>query len=149
MSSANDTLNQAASSALPESSGVSSSVENNRGITRRFSSLEGLSNGHKLDVRAHQRTYEGAYTRTAVGSLAFSIMIIKLFSKEFLPIGTIYTIYGFILFCFGMYKTRSVDVYYNPVKDKEFYKTSGNSVMMLTGISVLCYLVLFVLIMVM
>ena len=52
----------------------------------------------KQDIRAHQRTYEGAYTRTAIGCLSFSILIIKLFSKEFLPIGTIYTIYGCLLY---------------------------------------------------
>lgn len=111
--------------------------------------LDILSNGLKLDVRAHQRTYEGAYTRTAVGCFAFSILLIKIFSKEFLPIGTIYTIYGSTVFLMGMYKSRSVDFYYNPEKDKEFFKTSGNSVMLLSAISLLCYLTLFVLIIIM
>lgn len=133
-----------------ETTGLSSGVVPHVSeVTRRVSSLEGLSNGRKLDVRAHQRTYEGAYTRTAIGCLAFSIMIIKLFSKEFLPIGAIYTIYGFTVFCFGMYKSRSVEFYYNPVKNKEFFKSSGNSVMVLTGISIVCYLTLLSMILVM
>lgn len=113
------------------------------------SKLDVFSNGLKLDIRAHQRTYEGAYTRTAIGCFAFSILIIKIFSKEFLPIGTIYTIYGSIVFIIGFFKSRSVDFYYNPDKDKEFFKTSGNSVILLTSISLICYVVLFVLIMTM
>ncbi|WEJ93531.1 hypothetical protein PSN45_000996 [Yamadazyma tenuis] len=68
---------------------------------RRPTRLDLFENNQKLDIRAHQRTYEGAYTRTAIGSLAFSIMIIKLFSKEFLPIGTIYTLYGMVVFIIG------------------------------------------------
>lgn len=56
----------------------------------------------KLDIRAHQRTYEGAYTRTAIGCFSFSILIIKLFSKEFLPIGTMYTVYGCLLYFIGV-----------------------------------------------
>lgn len=113
---------------------------------RRPTRLDLFDNGRKLDIRAHQRTYEGAYTRTAVGSIAFSIMIIKLFSKEFLPIGTIYTVYGMVVFLIGIYKSRSVDFYYNPMKDAEYFVTSGNSVIMLTLISLVCYVTLLVLI---
>lgn len=83
----------------------------------------------KQDIRAHQRTYEGAYTRTAIGCLSFSILIIKLFSKEFLPIGTIYTIYGCLLYFLGVFKSSRVDVYYNPDKDMEMFTTSGDFVL--------------------
>lgn len=110
------------------------------------SRLDILSNGLKLDIRAHQRTYEGAYTRTSVGCLGFSLLIIKIFSSEFLPVGMIYTIYGSVLFMFGVYKSRSVDYYYNPEKDKHFYRTSGNSVMLITIVSLACYISLLVLI---
>ncbi|CAI5758906.1 unnamed protein product [Candida verbasci] len=105
-----------------------------------------FSNNLKLDIRAHQRTYEGAYTRTAIGCLAFSLLIIKLFSKEFLPIGTAYTIYGCIVYFIGVYKSNHVDVYYNPEKDIEMYKTGGNYVLLLTIISLSCYISLLVLI---
>jgi len=108
--------------------------------------LDILSSGHKLDVRAHQRTYEGAYTRSAIGCLSFSILIIKLFSKEFLPIGIVYTIYGSLLYFIGLSKAPSIDIYYNPDKDMEMYKTCGNTVLLLTVISLVSYLVLLVLI---
>ncbi|KAL7662795.1 DUF202 domain-containing protein [[Candida] zeylanoides] len=113
---------------------------------RAPSRLDLLSSGHKLDVRAHQRTYEGAYTRTAVGALSFAIVIIKLFSKEFLPIGTVYTVYGCLLYFFGVYKSASVDVFYNPDRDQMLYRTAGNSVVVLTAVSLLSYVALITLV---
>lgn len=110
------------------------------------SRLDILSNGHKLDVRAHQRTYEGAYTRTAIGCLSFSILIIKLFSTEFLPIGTVYTAYGCLFYFIGVVKAHSVDIFYNPKKDMEMFKTSGDSVLLLSVISLASYVALLVLI---
>lgn len=113
-------------------------------LGRRESHLEDLCNGLRLDVRAHQRTYEGAYTRTAISCLSFSIVIIKLFSAEFLPIGTVYTAYGCLLYFMGVIKAGSVDFYYNPEKNKEEFVTAGDSVILLTGISLASYLALLI-----
>ena len=99
----------------------------------------------KQDIRAHQRTYEGAYTRTAIGCLSFSILIIKLFSKEFLPNGTINTNYESLLYFLGVFKSSRVDVYYNPDKDMEMFTTSGDFVLFLTILSLCCYIALLVL----
>lgn len=115
-------------------------------ISRLNSRLDDLSNGLKLDVRAHQRTYEGAYTRTAISCLSFSIVIIKLFSPEFLPIGTVYTAYGCLLYFIGVVKAGSVDTYYNPEKGTEEFKTAGDSVLILTAISLASYLAMLVLV---
>lgn len=115
-------------------------------IERLPSRLSILSRNHKLDVRAHQRTYEGAYTRTALGCLSFSILLIKLFSKEFLPVGAIYTVYGTLVYFMGVYQARKVDFYYNPERNKEYFRTSGDSVVLLTVISLACYIFLLVLI---
>lgn len=114
--------------------------------SRLPSQLDLLSDNLKLDVRAHQRTYEGAYTRTALGGLSFAIMIIKLFSKEFLPVGVIYTVYGLFFYLMGMYKGGQVDFYYNPHKDKDFFRTLGTSVVIITGVSLACYIALLVLV---
>ncbi|KAK6202524.1 uncharacterized protein RJT21DRAFT_118575 [Scheffersomyces amazonensis] len=116
------------------------------GRERLPSRLDILSNGLKLDVRAHQRTYEGAYTRSAIGCLSFSILIIKLFSKEFLPVGTIYTVYGSLLYFIGVHKAAGVDTYYNPHKDMEIFKTSGDTIVLLTIISLSAYIAVLVLI---
>ncbi|CAK7909078.1 hypothetical protein CAAN1_25S00408 [[Candida] anglica] len=116
------------------------------GRQRLPSVLDVLSSGLKLDVRAHQRTYEGAYTRTAMGALSFSILIIKLFSKEFLPIGAAYTVYGSLLYFIGVVKSGTVDTYYNPEKDMQIYRTGGDTVLLLTLLSLASYLVLLVLV---
>ena len=113
---------------------------------RMSSRIDFLSNDLKLDVRAYQRTYEGAYTRTAIGCLSFSIVIIKLFSKEFLLIGTVYNIYGCLLYFIGVVKSYSVDTYYDPSKKMEMYKTGGNSVLTLSVISLISYIALLVLV---
>lgn len=113
---------------------------------RMSSRIDFLSNDLKLDVRAYQRTYEGAYTRTAIGCLSFSIVIIKLFSKEFLLIGTIYTAYGCLLYFIGVIKSYSVDTYYDPSKKMEMCKTGGNSVLTLSVISFISYVALLVLV---
>lgn len=114
--------------------------------SRAPSRLDLFATNLKQDIRAHQRTYEGAYTRTAVGCLAFSILLIKVFSKEFLPIGTIYTIYGCLLYFLGVVKASRVDMYYNPEKDMEMFTTSGDFVVFLTILSLSCYIALLVLI---
>lgn len=111
---------------------------------RRESHLDDLSNGLRLDVRAHQRTYEGAYTRTAISCLSFSIVIIKLFSAEFLPIGTVYSAYGCLLYFMGVIKAGSVDFYYDQAKHENEFITAGNSVIMLTAISLASYFALLV-----
>lgn len=115
-------------------------------VERLPSRLDLLANNLKLDIRAYQRTYEGAYTRSAIGCLSFAILIIKLFSREFLPIGMVYTIYGLIFYFLGIYKAASVDVFYNPEKDMEYFKTSGNSVILLTAISLASYTTLLILV---
>lgn len=113
---------------------------------RRFSTLDQLASNVRQDVRAHQRTYEGAYTRTALACLLFSVVIIKLFSVEFLPIGTVYTAYGFLLYFIGVVKAGRVDTYYNPDNGEEMFKTAGDSVLVLTSVSLATYLALLVLV---
>lgn len=60
----------------------------------------------KLDVRATQRTFEGAYLRNALGQLSFALVILKLFSKEFLPIGTVFTAQGIVILLIAWYRRQ-------------------------------------------
>lgn len=115
-------------------------------IQRAHSRIEALSSsGQKLDVRAHQRTYEGAYTRAALSALSFSLMIVKLFSPAFLPIAMVYTIYGSFIYFVGVSKAGSVDTYYNPANDKEEFVTGSSTVLLLTCISLPTYVVILIL----
>lgn len=36
-----------------------------------------------VELRARQRTFDGAYTRTAVGTLGYTIVVLKLFDERF------------------------------------------------------------------
>lgn len=146
--------------------------EDDRRLQRKPSRLDYLaSKGQKLDIRAHQRTYQGAYVRTCLGCLSFSLLVMKLFSREFMPLGMVYQIYALVLCLASYLRSRNLDLYfinfndpnwYNNYEvvqteaepqnsedvqgsDKYYYKTSGNIVLWLTIFGILCYIVLFVL----
>ncbi|GMG39097.1 unnamed protein product [Ambrosiozyma monospora] len=134
-------------------------------LVRKPSRLDGLdTQAQKLDIRAHQRTYQGAYVRTCLGCLSFSLLIMKLFSKEFMPIGLVFQIYSLLICIIGYFRSKNLDLYFINFSDPEwfknydwdldgdgeldnnyYFKTSGNYVLWLTVISGACYLVLFVL----
>ena len=76
----------------------------NRG--RRHSTFHHLPRDQKLDVRATQRTFEGAYIRTALGQLSFALVILKIFSREFVPIGTVFTVQGFVILLLALYRRQ-------------------------------------------
>lgn len=56
------------------------------------------------DIRAYQRTFDGAYTRTALGQLSYAILILRLFERDFYWCGLIYTILAVQLIFVGMYR---------------------------------------------
>lgn len=43
-----------------------------------------------LDYRAIQRTFDGAYARTALGQLCYAIVILRLFQAKFFYVGEWY-----------------------------------------------------------
>lgn len=50
---------------------------------------------HRLtEIRAAQRTFEGAYIRTALGQFSFALIILKIFTSEFYAIGALFAAYG-------------------------------------------------------
>lgn len=46
-----------------------------------------------VEIRARQRTFEGAYARTALGNLGYSLTVLKLFDRRFYRSMTLYTFY--------------------------------------------------------
>lgn len=46
------------------------------------------------EIRAAQRTFEGAYMRTAIGQFSFALIILRIFTSEFYPIGALFAAYG-------------------------------------------------------
>ncbi|ETS59572.1 hypothetical protein PaG_06494 [Moesziomyces aphidis] len=53
-----------------------------------------LSQRDLLDYRAVQRTFDGAYARTALGQLCYAIVILRLFQPKFFYVGLVYAILG-------------------------------------------------------
>ena len=138
---------------------------------------ERLTRAQKLDIRAHQRTYHGAYVRTCIGCLSFSLLVMKLFSREFMSIGVVFQIYSIIICLIGYSRSHNIDLYFINFKDnnwykdfilvdneshnaisneghydvdnKYYFKTSGNYVLWLTIITLSCYITLFILLAIM
>ena len=46
-----------------------------------------LSQRDLLDYRAVQRTFDGAYARTALGQLCYATVILRLFQPKFFSVG--------------------------------------------------------------
>ena len=49
----------------------------------RAGSFYPIDSAELVELRARQRTFDGAYTRTAMGNLSYSILILKLFNRRF------------------------------------------------------------------
>ncbi|CDR41048.1 CYFA0S06e00672g1_1 [Cyberlindnera fabianii] len=114
--------------------------------SRRSSVFRSFKDSQKLDIRAYQRTYEGAYTRASIAILVFSLMVTKLFSYEFLPIATVFTVYGCSIFIISVTRMNDMVDYYEPTNETLYYKTSGNIVIRITLVSVLSYIAMLILI---
>lgn len=67
--------------------------------------IESIINHEELiDIRAYQRTFDGAYTRTALGQLSYAILILRLFERDFYWCGLVYTLLAIQLIFVGMYR---------------------------------------------
>jgi hypothetical protein len=75
-----------------------------------------------------------------------AIMITKLFSREFLPVATVFTIYGSLIFLVSIHRSNQMKDYFAETTQKLYYKTSGNIVLLMGGITISSYLTLLVLI---
>ena len=53
-----------------------------------------LSGPELVEIRAAQRTFEGAYVRTALGQFSFALIVLKIFTAEFYSIGALFSVYG-------------------------------------------------------
>ena len=53
-----------------------------------------LSGPELVEIRAAQRTFEGAYVRTALGQFSFALIVLKVFTGEFYSIGALFAVYG-------------------------------------------------------
>ncbi|EFX05917.1 hypothetical protein CMQ_3986 [Grosmannia clavigera kw1407] len=136
-----------------------------------------LTSDELVEIRAAQRTFEGAYMRTALSQFSFALVVLKIFTSEFYAIGALFAVYGAAVMLVAIYRRyegnrqffnteeelkdviresgsnagveapnpgRRPSIYSRVVTKKKF-RTSGNSVALLTVLSLFAHIVLLVL----
>ncbi|KAI0947350.1 hypothetical protein AcW1_007594 [Taiwanofungus camphoratus] len=59
-----------------------------------------------MEIRAMQRTFDGAYSRSALGSLGYALTVLRLFDKRFRRIGIIYTVLAAVFYVLAFVRQR-------------------------------------------
>jgi len=59
-----------------------------------------------VELRARQRTFHGAYSRTALGSLGYALAILRLFDTRFSRIGLLFSVLSGMLYVFAFVRAR-------------------------------------------
>ncbi|RII13271.1 hypothetical protein CUC08_Gglean004571 [Alternaria sp. MG1] len=109
-----------------------------------------LTSAELVEIRAAQRTFEGAYVRTAIGQFSFALVVLKIFTTEFYSIGALFAVYGAgILFISLFRRQQGNKQFFSEVGEdglhRKKFRTSGNVVTVLTALSVSAYICLLVL----
>ncbi|KJZ78362.1 hypothetical protein HIM_02400 [Hirsutella minnesotensis 3608] len=102
------------------------------------------------EVRAAQRTYEGAYMRTALGQFSFALVILKIFTREFYAIGALFAAYGVAVVLVAIYRRHQGHRQFFTTESDDGqvhrkFKTSGDTVFLMTALSLSAYATLLVL----
>ncbi|KAG1873459.1 hypothetical protein C8R48DRAFT_694618 [Suillus tomentosus] len=58
------------------------------------------------ELRARNRTFNGAYRRTAIAALGYALTALRLFDSRFLRIGIVYVVLSILLFALGYIRAR-------------------------------------------
>ncbi|KAL0952607.1 hypothetical protein HGRIS_006862 [Hohenbuehelia grisea] len=72
----------------------------------RAESFQPVDVNELVELRARQRTFHGAYSRTALGSLGYALTILRLFDKRFYRIGLLFAILGGLMFVLAFLRSR-------------------------------------------
>ncbi|KAJ6578817.1 hypothetical protein DFH09DRAFT_1148395 [Mycena vulgaris] len=59
-----------------------------------------------VELRARQRTFHGAYGRTALSNLGYSLTILRLFDPRFYRIGLLFAVLGAALYILAFLRSR-------------------------------------------
>ncbi|PMD51956.1 uncharacterized protein K444DRAFT_546142 [Hyaloscypha bicolor E] len=103
-----------------------------------------------VEIRAAQRTFEGAYVRTAIGQFSFALVVLKIFTAEFYSIGALFATYGVGIMLVSLYRRYEGNrQFFSEVGEdgmgRKKFRTSGNAVVVLTALSFGAYVSLLVL----
>ncbi|ORY06945.1 hypothetical protein K493DRAFT_251441 [Basidiobolus meristosporus CBS 931.73] len=92
-------------------------------MTNYVQALSGLTDDELLEVRARERTFDGAYWRSALSAFGSGVIILRVFTSEFYKIGLVYIAMGIGMLVLGTLRRRSFG------RDLDLsipFKTSGN-----------------------
>ncbi|CAI7613976.1 hypothetical protein N7533_013315 [Penicillium manginii] len=106
-----------------------------------------LTSDEIVEVRAAQRTFEGAYVRTALSQFSFALVVLKIFTAEFYSIGALFAIYGTGVLIIGLFRrSQGNRQFFAELGEdgihRHKFRTSGNAVLILTALSIAAYVCL-------
>ena len=105
-----------------------------------------LTTAELVEIRAAQRTFEGAYMRTALGQFTFALVVLKIFTSDFYPVGALFAVYGALVLATSLYRRRHGNrQFFADDAGAKRFRTSGNVVSALTVLSMAAYVCLLVL----
>ncbi|GAA5878189.1 hypothetical protein JCM16303_002877 [Sporobolomyces ruberrimus] len=120
-----------------------------------------------IELRARQRTFGGAYERSALGNLGYALLVLKIFNPDFAKIALIYIILSCVLLLIAQYRRRRSDEDFSDahrppalstteidalpkaadrIWGREF-RTSGDMIVLITLTCTCLYVAMFVLVM--
>ncbi|GAM33343.1 hypothetical protein TCE0_004r00175 [Talaromyces pinophilus] len=103
-----------------------------------------LTSDEMVEMRAAQRTFEGAYIRTALASFSFALIVLKVFTAEFYGIGALFAVYGTGVLIISVFRRQQGNrQFFSEIGEdglhRRKFRTSGNAVLFLTALSVAAY----------
>lgn len=111
-----------------------------------------ITDADLVEIRAAQRTFEGAYIRTALGQFAFSLVVLRIFTAEFYAVGALFAAYGGCIALIAVYRRHQgnqqffLNTDHQSGEQTRKFRTSGNVVLVMTALSLTAYITLLVLI---
>ncbi|KAI9593537.1 hypothetical protein BDF19DRAFT_448070 [Syncephalis fuscata] len=67
-----------------------------------------LNSDDLLEIRALERTFEGAYTRTALNALGSGVVVLRLFANEFFAMGIVFVVLGLAMLVIGLIRRHKL-----------------------------------------
>ena len=109
-----------------------------------------LTSQELVEIRAAQRTFEGAYVRTSLGQFSFALIVLKIFTSEFYSIGALFAVYGAGVLAVSLFRRMQGNrQFFSEIGDdglqRKRFRTSGNVVIVLSALSFAAYTTLLVL----
>jgi len=98
-----------------------------------------LTDEELLEIRARQRTFDGAYWRTALSAFATGLLVLKLFTKDFFYVGINFFVFGINMLVIAALRRRYAGDVFNV---NEPFRTSGDFVILTTIVTLASYVVL-------